>query len=113
MTGFGSVEELAQAVACGAMCRGQDTEDFYPVERLLAEEIARRACFGCPVQLQCLELSLQIPAGRHGIWGGHSEDERAVMLRRRREAARKTALAAERAAAASPEPPAEMTGAVA
>jgi hypothetical protein len=88
------IRNLEREVAAGAQCRGLDTEDFYPVSKVAADVLARQQCAGCPVQLQCLELSLLIPAGEHGIWGGRSEEERAVLLRhRRRNAPRESLLA--------------------
>jgi len=44
---------------------------------------ARRVCAHCMIRLECLELALSTPITT-GIWGGLTEDERA--MHRRREA---------------------------
>jgi hypothetical protein len=85
---------LEQAVRAGAGCRGRDPEDWYPGVGTSAADVtaahaqaerdhARRLCGGCPVQPQCLELALRIPAGLHGIWGATTERDRRAILRRR------------------------------
>ena len=54
-----------------AICRGIDTELFYPVHRDITpeeENMFARMCLECPVMLMCLEWGLAHK--RHGIWGG-------------------------------------------
>jgi len=55
-------------------------ELFFPAKGINARP-AKRVCALCPVRQACLDFALQ--AGeRHGIWGGHSPDERARLRAR-------------------------------
>ena len=69
----------------GASCRGMDVGHFYhpPDERNAARvqriKEAKAICRRCPVIAQCLDHALRVREP-YGIWGGHSEDERAAML---------------------------------
>ena len=86
------VRLLERFVARGGKCRSRDAdpEDWYPLSgesltaseetRKIAAAQARTACAGCPVIGACLELALQIPAGRHGVWGGTTALERRALL---------------------------------
>lgn len=70
-----------------AVCRGMDTEVFYPVSRdatALAREVrrAKAICAGCPVRSECLSDALD-RHDVHGIWGGLGEDERRVLMQSR------------------------------
>jgi hypothetical protein len=65
-----------------------DPDDWFPVTATLegARAEARHAlamCAVCPVRAECLELSLRHwrTIGRHGIWGGLVEAERAAARR--------------------------------
>ncbi len=60
-----------------------DPEIFFPPaaggQQTAAE--ARVWCFSCPVIAECLDYALR--TGQLGIWGGTTEDERALIRRRR------------------------------
>lgn len=50
---------------------------------------AKKVCEECPVREICLEVALQFERGkagdmRHGVWGGHTPEERARIARRLR-----------------------------
>jgi len=45
---------------------------------------AKRLCFRCPVQLECLEEALELQE-KFGIFGGCLPSERAIILRTRKE----------------------------
>ena len=79
-----------------AACRNLDTEIFFPVgvgdEALEQTALARTICAACPAREACLEFAIRTLQD-HGIWGGHTEDERRVIRRRRRAAARRRAVA--------------------
>jgi WhiB family redox-sensing transcriptional regulator len=80
---------LEWVVSEGAVCRGADTEAWYPpygdgvrgrsvAERVVEREQAAALCAGCPVQAQCLALSFALDShGSWGVWGGVSEHDRA------------------------------------
>ena len=54
-----------------AVCRGIDTEVFYPSHRDITpaeEQLFASMCIECPVMLMCLEWALVHE--RNGIWGG-------------------------------------------
>ena len=69
----------------GAACRGMDSSLFFhpPNERdtARADRAARakaiRRC--CPVITECLDHALRVREP-YGVWGGHTEDERARLL---------------------------------
>ena len=69
----------------GASCRGMDVGHFYhpPDERNSAREQriaeAKKVCHRCPVIAECLDHALRVREP-YGIWGGHSEEERAALL---------------------------------
>lgn len=104
------LRRLEREVAAGAQCARRDTEEWYPVRgeghavgaKVIAEARAHAwaLCAGCPVRRRCLELSLLVPAGRHGIWGGMVARDRQAMLRARRRARTAQELLAAQAAAA-------------
>ncbi|MFJ8043326.1 WhiB family transcriptional regulator [Kitasatospora sp. NPDC096147] len=68
-----------------AVCRDHDTAEFFHPsgERGKARderaEQAKLVCQGCPVRRECLRHALQVREP-YGVWGGLSEDERAVLL---------------------------------
>lgn len=68
-----------------AACRGMNTELFFhPAgERSAARKTridqATTICRICPVATQCLDQAQTLPEP-YGIWGGHSESERAQLL---------------------------------
>jgi hypothetical protein len=78
---------LWEGVASQARCADSvlDPDEWFPVSP--RPEIARReaaaaiaVCMACPVQAQCLELSLgHWDVGQHGIWGGLLAPERAAL----------------------------------
>ena len=68
-----------------AACRGMDSSLFFhpPNERDTARaDRAARAkaiCRCCPVIAECLDHALRVREP-YGVWGGHTEDERARLL---------------------------------
>ncbi len=84
-------DELAATVMSPlARCSGAatDPDEWFPVAAVVpaARAEAERAlalCAACPVQAECLEMSLRQwqTIGKHGIWGGLVEAERAVAHR--------------------------------
>jgi hypothetical protein len=81
---------LWEGVASKARCADSilDPDEWFPVSP--RPEIARREaavaiaiCMACPVQAQCLELSLRHwDVGQHGVWGGLVAAERAALRHR-------------------------------
>ena len=76
----------ARVTSRQARCVGAevDPDEWFPVaarwEQARAEASRALAlCAACPVRAECLELSLRQwgEAGRHGVWGGLLETERA------------------------------------
>jgi WhiB family transcriptional regulator, redox-sensing transcriptional regulator len=84
-------EELAATVMSPlARCSGAatDPDEWFPVAAVVpaARAEAQRAlalCGACPVRAECLEMSLRQwqTIGKHGIWGGLVEAERAMAHR--------------------------------
>lgn len=69
-----------------AACRGaSDPDAFFPVSPS-AQRYAQEICTHCPVIAECLSEALDTGAD-HGIWGGHTPEQRRV-LRRTQEVAR-------------------------
>ena len=65
-----------------AACRHQPTDLFFP-ERGVSSAEAKAICAACPVKLDCLEYSLEIPQ-LLGVWAGLSvRERRAIRLGRR------------------------------
>lgn len=69
-----------------AVCLTEDPELFFPVgtdgsARWQAEE-AKTVCRRCPVVAPCLTWALENRV-EHGVWGGHTQEERRVLRRRR------------------------------
>ena len=79
-----------------AACADVETEIFFPIgltgQALDQTNCAKRVCAGCDVRMQCLEFALRTNQD-HGVWGGHTEDERRTIRRSRRAAARRQAKA--------------------
>ena len=73
-----------------ALCRSTDPELFFPVgttgPALVTQAHAKKVCFQCTVQQECLDYALETHQDS-GIWGGLTEDERRS-IRRQRTAAR-------------------------
>jgi WhiB family transcriptional regulator, redox-sensing transcriptional regulator len=69
-----------------AACRSADPELFFPVsgfgQALKQVAEAKAICARCPVRRQCLAFALRTRQP-HGIWGGMTEEERAVIRRPR------------------------------
>jgi WhiB family redox-sensing transcriptional regulator len=69
-----------------AACLDADPELFYHPEdergsaRPLRDVEAKQVCAGCDVRKVCLEYALE-RRERFGVWGGTTEEERAVLLR--------------------------------
>jgi WhiB family transcriptional regulator, redox-sensing transcriptional regulator len=95
-------EELAATVMSPlARCSGAatDPDEWFPVAAVVpaARAEAQRAlalCAACPVRAECLEMSLRQwqTIGKHGIWGGLVEAERAMAHREWLAGAQVTAL---------------------
>jgi WhiB family transcriptional regulator, redox-sensing transcriptional regulator len=68
-----------------AACRGMDSTLFFhpPNERDTARsdraDRAKAICRSCPVITECLDHALRVRES-YGVWGGHTEDERARLL---------------------------------
>lgn len=65
--------------AAFAVCRDRDPDLFFPVTPD-GERDAVRICAGCPVQVDCLEFSIEAKI-RFGVWGGMTEKERRSLHR--------------------------------
>lgn len=65
-------------------CRDHDPELFFPNGASDAEttRYATAICHHCDVEAECLRYAL-VNHVKHGIWGGHTEEERSVMIRTR------------------------------
>ena len=66
------------------ICRGIDTEIFFPDKEIFRpeeEQVFARMCVECPVMLTCLEWGLAHE--RYGIWGGTTPYRRQVERKRR------------------------------
>lgn len=66
-------------------CRKLDPETFFPDPGRDGDEdrtAAREACEFCPRRLDCLVWSLAVGEVSHGIYGGHTPEERRAMLRK-------------------------------
>jgi len=88
---------------------GMDPDSWFPVAKKphLARRQASRAlaiCQQCPVRAECLEVSMrQWPwpgLGRHGVWGGFVEADRAVLYQAWRAGVPVTALLGSRSPSA-------------
>lgn len=71
-----------------ALCRGVETDLFFPAGELGEEpvqqaEAAKAVCMRCPVRQECLEYALATDQP-FGVWGGTTEAERRSIRRRRR-----------------------------
>ena len=69
-----------------AACRGPQAAVFYPpprseprLEKLDREKRAKAICGQCTVTDECLDHALDV-GEHHGIWGGHTENERRSIL---------------------------------
>ena len=77
-----------------AACRELDNIIFFgaedgesELERQSREAQAKSICHTCPVKEPCLEFAMETNQ-RYGIWGGHTDKERASLKRRRARARR-------------------------
>jgi WhiB family transcriptional regulator, redox-sensing transcriptional regulator len=68
-------------------CHTQDPDLFFPISATGPStaqiDRALAVCHRCHVQDDCLDYALSNGV-RHGIWGGHTEEERLRMLRTHR-----------------------------
>lgn len=69
----------------GSCVDSPDAETWFPATA--TPDDAKKACAGCPVRAECLELALHRDE-KHGIWGGTTPEERLLMRRRTLRAAR-------------------------
>ena len=74
-----------------AACLGMDVNVFFPIggsrtEYAMQVEDAKRVCWDCPVQGECLEGALE-SREKYGILGGLTAEERSKLLRRVRRVA--------------------------
>lgn len=67
------------------LCKDADSEVFFlepsmrgDIKRLRID-VAKSICKPCPVKNDCLEHALAVPEN-YGVWGGLSEEERAIIL---------------------------------
>jgi WhiB family redox-sensing transcriptional regulator len=67
-----------------AVCRGLDTELFFPGQGEPVEE-AKAICANCAVQAACANYAVS-SGQRFGIWGGQTERDRRRLRARRRAA---------------------------
>ena len=69
-----------------AACLVEDPELFFPIGAagpgLWQAEKAKSVCRRCPVLTPCLTWALETGT-EHGVWGGHTEEERRSLRRRR------------------------------
>lgn len=63
----------------GALCAGCDPDLWFPVKGGSGIE-AKRICWRCPIQQQCLNYALD-NYEKFGVWGGATERERRAMRR--------------------------------
>ena len=79
---------LERVTSRQARCAGADVDPdaWFPVATRWQQARAEAApalalCAACPVRAECLELSMRqwSEAGRHGVWGGLLEAERAAV----------------------------------
>ena len=77
-----------------AACRKYDNELFFgpeqgesELEKQAREMRAKAVCHSCPVREPCLEFAMETNQ-KYGIWGGHTDKERASLKRRRARARR-------------------------
>ena len=65
-----------------AACRSADPDLFFPISAFgqALEQVAeaKAICARCPVRRQCLAFALRTRQA-HGIWGGMTEEERALI----------------------------------
>lgn len=72
-----------------ALCRGEDTEKWFPVgaPRSAVRErdthAAKAVCSACPVRSECLAEALAVPE-LYGVFGGMDAEERRRLSRRAR-----------------------------
>jgi hypothetical protein len=77
--------------SCTTVKVDDENDPWFPPTRLPHEliKLARRACAGCPVIVECRELTLRTeaqvrPATIEGIFGGLAPHERRALIRVRR-----------------------------
>jgi WhiB family redox-sensing transcriptional regulator len=75
-----------------AVCKEVDPELFFPSGHHAVDgpqvQAAKNVCAGCPVILECRQWAIE--SGQiFGIWGGQTEDERAVEIRNRPKGAKR------------------------
>ncbi len=88
---------LAKQVNSRGLCTrariDAENDPWFPATRVEAdlEVLARRACAGCPVMAECLELTLRTESQFkdqrsriNGIFGGRAPHERIALLQARR-----------------------------
>jgi WhiB family redox-sensing transcriptional regulator len=61
-----------------ALCRGLGGTFFPEAGQPLTLIEAKLLCAQCPVTEECLDFALEYEI-EHGVWGGMSEEERAVL----------------------------------
>jgi WhiB family transcriptional regulator, redox-sensing transcriptional regulator len=74
-------------------CRDEDPDLFFPIGTGQADAAqtrrARSICHRCDVEAQCLRYALSNRV-KHGIWGGHTEQERVTITRARQRRRRRS-----------------------
>ena len=81
---------MSRVPACAGMedVMFPDAEDSSSEAYADAVEYAKSFCDICPIKRECLVKALQ-RGEKHGVWGGTSEEDRAVLLRELRVMAKK------------------------
>ena len=70
------------------LCRDKDSEVFFLESNMRGDNknhhisVAKSICKPCPVKNECLGHALAVPEN-YGVWGGLSEEERAIILSKR------------------------------
>ena len=63
-----------------ALCKGMDTEFFFPLKGAIAEP--KKICAKCPVQMECLVYATENRI-EFGLWGGVSQRQRVRLWKTR------------------------------
>lgn len=63
-------------------CHGVDPEIFFPVSsKAKATADAIELCHFCPVRIECRDYALAAGPDLHGVWGGTTQEQRALIRR--------------------------------
>ena len=72
---FDGLEDVPEtpSVFKDALCKGMDTEFFFPLKGAISEP--KKVCAECPVQMECLVYAIENRI-EFGLWGGVSQRQR-------------------------------------